>query len=101
MSETMKDFQTLLDTIATGVYGKDIRGAIHQALEWLKENGGSSMTVDKTLTKADWAADAKAVGDAVKKLETNIEASAAQIALFQALGLTLQDGKICVKVEKE
>lgn len=25
----------------------------------------------------------------------------AAIALFQALGLTLQDGKICVKVEKE
>ena len=31
----------------------------------------------------------------------SVEDSAAQIALFQALGLTLQDGKICVKVEKE
>lgn len=33
MSESTKDFQTLLDTIASGVYGKDIRGAIHDALE--------------------------------------------------------------------
>lgn len=72
MSESTKDFQTLLDTIASGVYGKDIRGAIHQALEWLKENGGSSVTVDKTLTKADWAADAKAVGDAVKQIESSM-----------------------------
>lgn len=72
MSESTKDFQALLDTIATGVYGKDIRGAIHQALEWLKENGGSSVTVDKTLTKADWAADAKAVGDAVKQIESSM-----------------------------
>lgn len=72
MSESTKDFQTLLDTIASGVYGKDIRGAIHQALEWLKENGGSSVTVDKTLTKADWAADAKATGDAVQKNAADI-----------------------------
>ena len=41
MSETTSDFQALLDTIASGVYGRDIRGAIHQALAWLKENGGS------------------------------------------------------------
>lgn len=41
MSETTSDFQALLDTIASGVYGKDIRGAIYGALEWLKENGGS------------------------------------------------------------
>lgn len=41
MSETTSDFQALLDTIATGIYGRDIRAAIHQALAWLKENGGS------------------------------------------------------------
>ena len=40
MSETTSDFQALLDTIETGVYGRDIRGAIHQALAWLKENAG-------------------------------------------------------------
>lgn len=40
MSESTKDFQTLLDTIASGVYGKDIRGAIHDALEWLYEISG-------------------------------------------------------------
>ena len=28
MSESTKDFQTLLDTIASGVYGKDVRGAV-------------------------------------------------------------------------
>ena len=42
-----------------------------------------------------------AVGDRAEAAAQSVEDSAAQIALFQALGLTLQDGKICVKVEKE
>ena len=40
MSESTKDFQTLLDTIASGVYGKDIRGAIHDALEAMNQRIG-------------------------------------------------------------
>lgn len=40
MSETTSDFQTLLDTIASGVYGKDIRGAIHDALEAMNQRIG-------------------------------------------------------------
>lgn len=40
MSESTKDFQTLLDTIATGVYGKEIRGAIHDALEAMNQRIG-------------------------------------------------------------
>lgn len=56
MSETTSDFQALLDTIKTGVYGRDIRGAIHQALEWLKENGGSGnqQTSEKQKTVYCW-----------------------------------------------
>ena len=40
MSESTKDFQTLLDTIASGVYGKDVRGAIHDALEAMNQRIG-------------------------------------------------------------
>lgn len=40
MSESTKDFQALLDTIASGVYGKDIRGAIHDALEAMNQRIG-------------------------------------------------------------
>lgn len=40
MSESTKDFQTLLDTIASGVYGKEIRGAIHDALEAMNQRIG-------------------------------------------------------------
>ena len=50
MSESTKDFQTLLDTIASGVYGKDIRGAIHDALEWLYEISGAKPQKDKYLS---------------------------------------------------
>ena len=34
------DFDTLLRIIETGIYGEDIRTAIHDALLYLKENGG-------------------------------------------------------------
>lgn len=40
MSETTSDFQALLDTIKTGVYGRDIRGAIHDALEAMNQRIG-------------------------------------------------------------
>lgn len=45
--------------------------------------------------------DATAAANRAEAAAQSVEDSAAQIALFQALGLTLQDGKICVKVEKE
>lgn len=45
------------------------------------EDGGS-VSVDKTLTKADWAADAKAVGDYIAKLER-------RIATLEAGGITV------------
>lgn len=50
------DFASKLETIATGVYGKDIRAAIHDALEWLKENGGSGnqQTSEKQKTVYCW-----------------------------------------------
>lgn len=36
------DFEKLLKTIETGIYGEDIRMAIHDALSYLNEHGGGS-----------------------------------------------------------
>nr|DAI45377.1 MAG TPA: hypothetical protein [Caudoviricetes sp.] len=45
----------------------------------------------------------EAIGAAnrAEALAESIKNSADQIAMFEALGLTIQDGKICCKVEKE
>lgn len=68
---------------------------------------GAAIAIAKSIPNTAVGDATAAVGDATaaanraEAAAQSVEDSAAQIALFQALGLTLQDGKICVKVEKE
>ncbi len=82
MSESTKDFQTLLDTIASGVYGKDVRGAIHDALEAMNQRigevkpqtGGKQKTVycwGDSLTQASAATSTAGISSAIHKCWLN------------------------------
>lgn len=44
--------------------------------------------------------EATAAADRAEAAAKTVESSAASIAVFESLGLTLQDGKICQKVER-
>lgn len=61
---------------------------------------GAAIAIAKSIPNTA-VGDATAAANCAEAAAQSVEDSAAQIALFQALGLTLQDGKICVKVEKE
>lgn len=61
---------------------------------------GAALAIAKSIPNTA-VGDATAEANRAEAAAQSVENSAAQIALFQALGLTLQDGKICVKVEKE
>lgn len=61
---------------------------------------GAALAIAKSIPNTA-VGDATAAANRSEAAAQSVENSAAQIALFQALGLTLQDGKICVKVEKE
>ena len=61
---------------------------------------GAAIAIAKSIPNTV-VGDATAAANRAEAAAQSVEDSAAQIALFQALGLTLQDGKICVKVEKE
>lgn len=61
---------------------------------------GAAIAIAKSIPNNS-VGDATAAANRAEAAAQSVEDSAAQIALFQALGLTLQDGKICVKVEKE
>ena len=61
---------------------------------------GAAIAIAKSISNTA-VGDATAAANRAEAAAQSVEDSTAQIALFQALGLTLQDGKICVKVEKE
>lgn len=61
---------------------------------------GADIAIAKSILNTA-VGDATAAANRAEAAAQSVEDSTAQIALFQALGLTLQDGKICVKVEKE
>ena len=61
---------------------------------------GAALAIAKSIPNTA-VGDATAAANRAEAAAQSVENSAAQIALFQALGLTLQDGKICVNVEKE
>lgn len=61
---------------------------------------GAALAIAKSIPNTA-VGNATAAANRAEAAAQSVEDSAAQIALFQALGLTLQDGKICVKVEKE
>lgn len=58
-------YDAIISTIRTAIYGRDMREAIAKGFEMCKAGGGGGSTVfiDKTLTRSDYAADAKVVGD--------------------------------------
>lgn len=72
---------------------------------------GGSIAVDETLTQSGKAADAKAVGDAVQGLQAAHGNLVEQVGAIQPgltatmaevakLGLSVADGKLCVRVER-
>lgn len=67
-------YDAIISTIRTAIYGRDMREAIAKGFEMCKAGGGGGSTVfiDKTLTRSDYAADAKVVGDRFLELESQI-----------------------------
>ena len=61
---------------------------------------GAAIAIAKSILNTA-VGDATTAANRAEAAAQSVEDSTEQIALFQALGLTLQDGKICVKVEKE
>lgn len=73
----MANYTSIINTIRSAIYGRDMREAIAQGFELCSENGGGgggSVTVDTTLTVSGQAADSKTVGDKFTDLESQISA---------------------------
>lgn len=90
----MATIDTFLSNILSAIYGKDVRQAIHDSISEINKESTSTKTyvdtftkqieqgviggkveLDTTLTQSGKAADAKAVGDALTKLEDKISES--------------------------
>lgn len=73
----LANYASIINTIRSAIYGRDMREAIAQGFELCSENGGGgggSVTVDTTLTVSGQAADSKTVGDKFTDLESQISA---------------------------
>ena len=69
----LANYASIINTIRSAIYGRDMREAIAQGFELCSENGGGgAVNIDKTLTLPDYAADAKVVGDKFTELESTI-----------------------------
>lgn len=69
----LANYASIINTIRSAIYGRDMREAIAQGFELCSENGGGGgVNIDKTLALPDYAADAKVVGDKFTELESTI-----------------------------
>lgn len=116
------NIETLLAQIQSAVYGNEVRGSIHDAIEECYEDVSASKTLADTsvaacntatnqATSAANNANAKAV--LANTAAQNADASTAQCnsvvtalpqtiaSLFSSLGLTIVDGKLCVEVIRD
>lgn len=66
--------ESIISTIRSAIYGRDMREAIARGFELCGGQSGSIVNIDKTLTLSDYAADAKVVGDRFASLEADIKA---------------------------
>ena len=120
----MANISTLLGQILKAVYGKDVRQSIHDAISQCYDDVASGKTLaDKAAANANTAAQqAKASTDnAIESMTTQTSASAKATAANNAaitandaaaalpgqlqstldsLGLSVQNGKLCVRVER-
>lgn len=62
-------------------------------LKWKAAPGGGSASIDKTLTKSGYAADAKIVGDSLSQLEQNVDDKIGQTELSVAVESALTVAK--------
>ena len=125
----MSKIDTFLQQILAAVYGRDVRGSIHDAIEQCYTDVTNGVTLAETAAgKANTAtSNANSATSAAKTATTNANnaASAANAAastatksanqcdtavaglsgqvsnLFGHLGLTIVDGKLCVEVVRE
>lgn len=71
-SQKMANIDTYLQQILAAIYGEDVRGAIHDAIQEINEvvENWESGLMDTTLTSTTLPAQGKAVGDAVDGLKS-------------------------------
>ena len=72
IADALKDDAYVLVTQKEAVDGEQVESLRRVKAKTFGEKFGGAVSVDKTLTKADWAADAKATGDAVQKNAADI-----------------------------
>ena len=82
IADALNDDAYVLVTQKEAVDGEQVESLRRVKAKTFGEKFGGAVPVDKTLTKADWAADAKAVGDYISKLER-------RIATLEAGGITV------------
>lgn len=74
----MASIDTYLQQILAAIYGEDVRGAIHDAIQEINDvvQNWESGLMDTTLTSTTLPAQGKAVGDVVNKIKNDLSYSA-------------------------